>query len=82
MENADKLFKLPAKYWHAPFHYDSNGSCINDANGHMIVDVRGWGYLTGRGSLALPEELAVQVQNQLGEGVAKLLSAAWPNPLC
>jgi hypothetical protein len=73
------LLGLPSKYWEAPFRYDVNGSCILDKKGAMIVDIRGYGYLTGKGSLGLSDRHACYVQDQLGEAIARLVNAAWPN---
>jgi len=73
------LFGLPSKYWKAPFRYNADSSAVHDAKGEMILDVRGYGYLTGKGSLGLPDALACKIQDELGEGLAKLINASWPN---
>lgn len=68
--------------WKPPFHYDSNGTFVLDAKDRLIVDVRGWGFLTGKGgirsgsSCGLNETTAVAIQNALGEHVAQLLNTS------
>ena len=71
-------FSLPSKYWKAPFRYVDTGSYIADANGDKMLDIRGWGHLTGRGAHALSDEVAEKIQDQLGEHVAAILNADWP----
>jgi hypothetical protein len=73
------LFGLPSKYWKAPFHYCRDASAVFDVHNHMILDVRGYGYLTGIGSLGLTDALACKIQDEVGEGLAKILNASWPN---
>lgn len=51
-----------------PFVYEEEGACISDADGKRIVDVRGWGYLTGGGGCALnlhPDK-AKAIQDRIG----------------
>ena len=66
-------------YWKAPFRYDEEGQTIWDANNQRVLDVRGWGYLTGKGSgaLGLDEASAIKIQDDFGEGVVKALNTAW-----
>lgn len=66
----------------APFRYVSSGQWITDANGQLVLDVRGWGYLTGQGAAALklPEDQAAAIQDRLGKTVAALMNRA-PNLL-
>lgn len=73
------LFGLPAKYWQAPFRYDSEGAVIWDDRGERVLDVRGWGFLTGKGALGLDEGTASEAQDVLGIGIANLLTESWPN---
>ena len=73
------LFGLARRYWAAPFRYDAEGQFIWDANGERVVDLRGWGHLTGKGSHALAETTALKIVDDLGEGVAKVLNTSWPN---
>lgn len=62
--------------WIPPFSYDAEGSRIVDSQDHLILDVRGWGFLTGKGyaALGLREEVAECIQNKLGSHVTKLLN--------
>lgn len=41
------------KYGKPPFKYDDQGGFIIDAADNRVLDLRGWGYLTGRGVGAL-----------------------------
>lgn len=65
-------------YWTPPFRYDPEGSCVWDAKNNMILDVRGYGYLTGKGSLGLSDVVAYEVQDQVGTHIAGLLNDNWP----
>lgn len=62
--------------WKPPFYYDDQGSMICDSEDHMIIDIRGWGFLTGRGYAArgLRDEVAEGIQNRLGDFLTKLLN--------
>lgn len=71
-------FKHAAHYWTPPFRYESEGTMIVDANGARILDVRGWGHLTGQGSHGIHPKNAEDVQDDIGRGVAELLNANWP----
>lgn len=62
------------KPWVPPFRYDRDGTMILDSNGHMIVDVRGWGFLTGQGALALSDEEAAKIQDGLGIRLTLLMN--------
>jgi hypothetical protein len=73
------LFALARPYWKAPFRYEPEGTCIFDADGSKILDVRGWGHLTGRGAWKLPEAQAEAIQDQLGRHLALVLNTAWAN---
>lgn len=70
---------LARRYWKAPFRYDEEGTMIWDANNERVLDVRGWGYLTGKGSaaLGLPPEEAATIQNDLGKIVVQSLNLGW-----
>ena len=50
---------------------------IFDANNAPVLDVRGWGYLTGNGCLGLPEDEAAEIQDRFGNQVAELLTKHW-----
>lgn len=74
------LFKLQSikSYWTPPFSYVPEGTMIIDANGARIIDVRGWGHLTGKGSHGITETLAGEIQDEIGKDLATLLNANWP----
>ena len=71
---------LPAAHgyapWTPPFLYNRDGQWIEDIRGHRILDMRGWGYLTGKGSqaLGLDEDEAAKIQDGIGEHVAELMN--------
>ena len=62
--------------WKAPFHYNEEGCIIFDAGGHRVLDLRGWGYLTGQGcgALKLDQDTACAVQDRVGKRVVELLN--------
>lgn len=66
--------------WKPPFSYEPEGSMICDIDEKLILDIRGWGFLTGRGgmrsgtSLGLAETEAAAIQDALGWHVTKLLN--------
>lgn len=70
------LFGLAAPYFKPPFKY-MHGT-IWDATS-KVVDMRGWGHLTGGGAHGLPHDKAAKIQDQLGEHLAQLMNAHWPN---
>lgn len=61
------------KRWFAPpFWYDADsGGYIFDNNGHMIVEVRGWGRFTAE---TKDDNIAWDIQNKIGEMIASLLN--------
>lgn len=63
-------------YWHGPFQYEREGAIVIDTRGNRIVDIPGFGLLTGSGSQAhgLPEEEAEQIQDEIGEMIARFLN--------
>lgn len=63
--------------WQAPFRYNDAGQWIEDAKGERLLDVRGWGHLTGKGStaLGLDDQTAARLQDNLGRRVAELMNA-------
>jgi hypothetical protein len=71
-------FATARKYWHPPFKHDSG--MIVDKDFHRILDVRGWGHLTGHGAHRLPEVVAADIQDAIGESVAVLLTDHWQSP--
>lgn len=67
--------------WTLPLRADEYGCYVFDADGHMIVQIRGWGHLTGQGGLRLPEDEAIAVQVAWGKAIAAAVNAlATPGP--
>lgn len=66
----------PSDAFKKPFKYDENGQFILDAENTIVLEVRGWGRLTGkgRGGLGLSPDEAVDLYDRFGERVAKLLN--------
>lgn len=63
--------------WSPPFWYDEMGSKIMDSLNRMVLDVRGWGFLTGTGGgLAMSHEKASDIQHRLGHHVVMLMNGA------
>jgi hypothetical protein len=64
--------------WAPPFTYDPDGTRIVDSQQRLILDVRGTGFLTGKGSeaLGMNKQEACWLQDALGEHVASLLNAS------
>lgn len=58
------MTKLPIKF---PVEYSSLGTYINDADGKMIADVRGWGWIQ---KLEDPENL----QDSIGVFIAQAIN--------
>lgn len=71
------MFDKAQKYWKLPFRYDAEGQFILDADGNIFLNVRGWGFLTGKGSHGLPEDKAIEIQDETGEQIAKLINENW-----
>lgn len=59
-----------------PFHYEPEGQVVCAADGSRVVDIRGWGYLTGKGASALGynEARAEVIQDHIGRGVTDFLN--------
>lgn len=55
-----------------PVEYSSLGTYINDADGKMIADVRGWGWIQ---KLENPEK----TQDEIGEFIAKAINEKLEN---
>ena len=49
---------------------------ISDTKGTMVIDLRGWGYLTGKGhgALGLDQDTATKVQDRFGDELVTLLN--------
>lgn len=61
--------------WTPPFLYNRGGQWIEDIRGHQILDMRGWGFLTGcGGGLGMDENEAAKIQDTIGEHVAVLMN--------
>jgi hypothetical protein len=60
--------------WTPPFRYERLGPSIFDNQGHKVLDLRGWGFLTGGGSLNLPEDEAAKIQDAIGEKITALMN--------
>jgi hypothetical protein len=65
-----------SKYWKTPFRHECG--MIWDANGDRILDVRGWGHLTGSGAHGLTCDVAAKVQDEMAKFVAKVVTENWP----
>lgn len=61
-----------------PFKYNDEGQWIEDSKGQRLLDMRGWGYLTGQGSEALGMDLeaAAEIQDKIGQHVTALMNEA------
>ena len=57
-----------------PFVYDDYGYSIMDANGNKVIDVRGWGYLTGKGALGYSSDKAKGIQDNIGRHIAQMMN--------
>lgn len=71
----------PAANWHPfipPFHYDDQAQFIQDAENHLLLDIRGWGFLTGQGSggLGLNDVDALAIQDEIGRRITALLNGS------
>lgn len=56
------------KKFKQPLRYDKEDQRIFDADNRLVVDVRAWGYLS---STIQNQQLAMQIQDALGEMIAK-----------
>lgn len=72
-KNWREVYTPPFKYW-------DEGMSILDSNELHVIDIRGWGHLTGRGGLNLPHEEAMKIQDAFGKKVAQLLNEAHGKP--
>jgi len=62
-----------------PFHYEEIGGCVMDSENRIVLEVRGWGYLTGRCGLNLSDKVACGVQDRFGRHLAELLNQDHPD---
>ncbi len=49
---------------------DDEMACYVFAGNMMVCQIRGWGHLTGRGALNLPEDKAIEIQKANGRLIA------------
>ena len=63
-----------------PFRYNFDGQWIEDSRGQRLLDLRGWGYLTGMGSgaLGMPPQAAAGIQDAIGCRVVDLMNNDLP----
>jgi hypothetical protein len=54
-----------------PFRYDGHAQSVMDADNNLVLDIRGWGYL----SKLVGEEKAVKLQDKLGKEVSEYLNS-------
>lgn len=72
--------KLLAVDWATlPWKLDEEGLFITDADGRKLLDIRGWGHLTGKAALALPDNEASDHQKELGEFIVHLVNTPIPD---
>lgn len=66
---------LPNLAWATlPWAYDDEGMFIFDSRGHKVLDIRGWGVLTGGGALHLDEETASKAQKEVAKHVVETVN--------
>ena len=73
------LFGLACPYFRPPFRYEIGSIWGSGEGAEKLLDIRGWGHLTGGGGHNLPAEQAAKIQDEIGEHIARLLNASWPN---
>ncbi len=73
------LFGLAAPYFRPPFRYEIGSIWGSGPGAEKLLDIRGWGHLTGGGAHNLPADKAAKIQAEIGEHIARLLNASWPN---
>lgn len=63
--------------WKGPFKYNEEGQFIVDSDNQIMLDIRGWGWLTGKGSggMKLDDSVAATLQDRMGNHVCNLLNA-------
>ena len=71
---SDDTASPPYSPWVPPFSYNYEGQWIEDSQGQRLMDVRGWGLLTGKGSLGMMEETAARIQDAIGLRVTGLMN--------
>lgn len=74
-----ELYKGPFSY-NMGYIYDANSEMLADNAGENlqgIVQVRGWGYLTGGAAQNLDPDVAAEIQDEIGEMIAEALTQYW-----
>ena len=70
-----------AKHWsnihRRPFLYEPRGQWITDSDHNRVLDIRGWGFLTGSGKVGMSLEEGAEAQDAIGEHVTELLNKHW-----
>ena len=77
--NKEPVAKSPAAMacyapFKPPFKYDGMGQCVFDNDGQLILDMRGWGFLTGTGGLGYDAEKAASIQDKIGERITQIMN--------
>lgn len=67
------------KKFKQPLRYDKEDQRIFDADNRLVVDVRAWGYLS---STIKNQQLAAQIQDELGEMIAKAFNHCYSKVNC
>ena len=59
-----------------PFRYDDLGCFIVDSEERKLLDLRGWGFLTGGGleALGMSNEAAEKIQDSIGKRIVELIN--------
>lgn len=62
--------------WQPPFQFVPRGGIIVDARGKMFAEMRGWGFLTGRGEAAarLSHEEGAVIQDRMGHHLVEIIN--------
>lgn len=76
-ERKEALFDLARPYFTPPFRHDGGMIWDSGPGAGRIVDIRGWGHLTGTGAHNLNGVVAAKIQDQIGDSIAKLLTENW-----
>lgn len=73
--NGDKSIIIDDWY---NFSYDGNGRILayslKTQKQKKVMMIRGWGHLTGTGSLNLPNEVAIKIQDDFGKYIVETLN--------
>ena len=76
-EELERLLAEATKHFKLPFVADLATMKIFDAEYRMVADIRGWGYLTGKGdgALGLSEDEGIAAQRELITGIVAAVNA-------